>query len=315
MDSYLLLKYFKGTASAKEEAEIQKWLAEDTDGSHLETYRQMHDVFNGMTIYNDGGLSFAKVRARRRKIFTAIAAAAACVAMVFGLMTIEKNRTMDLVASKTETMSVPAGKSLMLKLDDGSTIWLNGGTEIEKPVVFGRKDRKITVRSGEIFLDVAKDANRPFYVETFASTIKVVGTRFDVQVDESESFCSVALLQGKVEAREHAEGTVIGLEPDEMLCINHGKVSKTRIQNSSAVDCWTEGLIDVSEQPFDGLMKKFEKAYNVNIVIERDTLPKVSYTRGKVRVSDGIEHALSVLQIASDFTYERDFNTNTIVIK
>lgn len=50
-------------------------------------------------------------------------------------------------------------------------------------------------------------------------------------------------------------------------------------------------------------MRKFELAYDVNIVIERDSLPQIRYTRGKVRISDGIDHALSMLALAADFTY------------
>ena len=44
-------------------------------------------------------------------------------------------------------------------------------------------------------------------------------------------------------------------------------------------------------------------------------MPTISYTRGKIRISDGIDHALEVLQVAADFVYERDFDKNTIIIK
>ena len=79
--------------------------------------------------------------------------------------------------------------------------------------------------------------------------------------------------------------------------------------------CWNEGVIDVSSMPFDELMRKFEKAYNVNIEILRDSLPVVTYTRGKIRVADGIEHAMSVLRLASDFEYEYDIETATVYVR
>lgn len=315
MDSYLLIKYFKGTATSSEKEQIQSWLANDTDGSRKETYRQMHDIYNGMALYGDGGASYMKRRSLRRRFVAGIAAVAASVAIVFGIITIERNKAIDLLASKTETLYVPAGESMKLTLDDGSSIWLNGDTEIELPAVFGRKDRKITVHRGEILLDVVKDEARPFYVETFTSTVRVLGTKFEVLVDEDRSFCSVILLRGKVEAVDHNTGDVIGMVPDDLLCFEGGNVTKSRIKNHDAIDCWTEGLIDVSELQFDCLMRRFEKAFNINIIIDRPTLPAISYTRGKIRISDGIDHALSVLQLVSDFTYERDYNTNTITIK
>lgn len=315
MDSYLLIKYFKGSASPSEKEQVYSWLANDTDGSRKESYRQMHDIYNGMALYGDGGASYMKRRSLRRRIIAGITAIAASVAIVFGLITIERNRAIDLLASKTETLYVPAGESMKLTLDDGSSIWLNGDTEIELPAVFGRKDRKITVQRGEILLDVVKDEARPFYVETFTSTVRVLGTKFEVLVDEDRSFCSVILLRGKVEAVDHNTGDVIGMVPDDLLCFEGGNVTKSRIKNHDAIDCWTEGLIDISDEPFDRLMRRFEKAFNINIIIDRPTLPAISYTRGKIRISDGIDHALSVLQLVSDFTYERDYNTNTITIK
>ncbi len=315
MDSYLLIKYFKGSASPSEKEQVYSWLANDTDGSRKESYRQMHDIYNGMALYGDGGASYMKRRSLRRRIIAGITAIAASVAIVFGLITIERNRAIDLLASKTETLYVPAGESMKLTLDDGSSIWLNGDTEIELPAVFGRKDRKITVHRGEILLDVVKDEARPFYVETFTSTVRVLGTKFEVLVDEDRSFCSVILLRGKVEAVDHNTGDVIGMVPDDLLCFEGGNVTKSRIKNHDAIDCWTEGLIDISDEPFDRLMRRFEKAFNINIIIDRPTLPAISYTRGKIRISDGIDHALSVLQLVSDFTYERDYNTNTITIK
>lgn len=87
------------------------------------------------------------------------------------------------------------------------------------------------------------------------------------------------------------------------------------IDGPDAVECWTNGLIDITDIPFDQLMRKFELAYDVNIVIERDSLSQIRYTRGKVRISDGIDHALSMLALAADFTYEYDRHAGEIVVR
>ena len=317
MDQLILIKYLKGSASPKEESDIRRWLADDEDGSHREYYKQMHNIYNGMMLHGSkaASRSIPVRRATLKRFLAYSAAAAAAVLLVAGLLIHEKHSTIDMLSSKTETIMVPPGQSMELRLEDGPSLWLNVGTEVEKPSVFARKERRLVVRTGEILVDVAKDAERPFYVETFSSTVKVLGTRFDVEVDESSGICNVALLRGRVEARDNMSGMVYGLSPDEKLCFDRGNVYKERIANRSSVDCWTEGLVDVTGLQFDALMHKLERAFNVKISVERKDLPTISYTRGKIRISDGIEHALEVLQIASDFKYERDFNTNTIVIK
>ena len=61
--------------------------------------------------------------------------------------------------------------------------------------------------------------------------------------------------------------------------------------------------------------RKFELAYDVQIIIDRDDVPQIRYTRGKVRVSDGIEHALDMLSLACDFEYDYDRQTSTVIIR
>ena len=51
------------------------------------------------------------------------------------------------------------------------------------------------------------------------------------------------------------------------------------------------------------------------MIIMRQDLPQFKFTRGKLRISDGVEAALKVLKMSSDFEYEIDRNTDTIYIR
>ncbi|WP_333879037.1 FecR family protein [Methylobacter sp.] len=63
-------------------------------------------------------------------------------------------------------------------LQDGSTLVLNAATDLE--VAFSRAERKVHLLRGEVIFDVAKDAERPFIVNSDAARITVLGTRFAV---------------------------------------------------------------------------------------------------------------------------------------
>ena len=205
---------------------------------------------------------------------------------------------------------------LELTLEDGTKLWLNSGTELEYPAVFSRKSRDVRVNSGEVLFDVARDIRRPFNVDTYASRISVLGTRFNVTVDESSKDFSAALLRGSIKvANKLSEGEEYILKANQMVKMRDDHLYVEQIEDPDAVECWTSGLIDVVGVPFVQLMKKFEMAYDVDIIIDRDTVPEIRYTRGKLRVSDGIDHALTMLELVSDFTYEYDRQTNTIVIR
>ena len=62
-------------------------------------------------------------------------------------------------------------------------------------------------------------------------------------------------------------------------------------------------------------MARFENAYSVTIVLDRPTLPSIGFASGKIRISEGIDFALKMLQQACDFTYTKDTETNTITIR
>ena len=60
-------------------------------------------------------------------------------------------------------------------------------------------------------------------------------------------------------------------------------------------------------------MELFEKFYDVRIVVNNQKVGDLGYN-GKLRISDGVDHALRVLQNDFPFTYKRDEETNIIYI-
>ena len=66
---------------------------------------------------------------------------------------------------------------------------------------------------------------------------------------------------------------------------------------------------------FGEVIRKFENYYGVRITIDNpEDMPELKY-HGKIRVSDGVDHALKLLQITNNFSFTRDDETNTIHIK
>ena len=326
MDTFLLIKYFKCATSPEEEKQIAAWLANDPDGSHRSEYEAMHAIYDGMVIHaSPSVVSKARKapRTRKRVIFSAAAKraiaicanVAAIVAIAFGVFFLARNEVYDNLSAQFETLSVPAGKSIEITLEDGTDIFLNSGTVIQYPKLFSNKKREVKVLQGEALFDVTSDEDRPFYVETYASTVKVLGTKFNIIADPEKDFCSTTLLRGLVKVSNKANDKEVVLNPNMKAEIVGDDIKVVAIDDAESVICWTDGLIDIKDISFDRLMSKFENAFGVRILIERTSLPEIRFTRGKIRVSDGLDHALEVLKLASHFDYERDYETDTIYIK
>lgn len=333
MDPYLLIRYFRCTVSHEEELAVQQWLADDADGSRAKEFNDAHLLYIGMVMHGDeavdagrpdsrpavpagrGGRPFTRSPLRKILAAVSVAAAVAFVAVVSSL--VSYHVAGDRLSGQFQTVRVPAGKSMELVLSDGTSMWLNAGTEIEYPAVFSGKDRTVRLISGEAMFDVARDGKRPFNVETFASVITVLGTKFNVTVDSGAGRFSAALLRGSVKVKSllPEDDSEYLLKPNEMISTDGESFTMSRIKDPGSVECWTRGLVDVAGVPFDELMRKFELLFDVDIIIEREQMPAIRYTWGKIRVSEGLDHALGVLSKASDFSWERNFETGTVIIR
>ena len=313
METSLLLKYLSLKTTEKETKEVRDWLSNDPDGSHTELYEEVHTIFEGLTLYGEKPVSVRKPEKSHFTILKYASIAASLVLFIGISVLLTKRATVERLSLISETINVPAGKTMQMHLEDGTEIWLNSATCMKKPSVFSRHNRTIILEKGELLLDVAKDSKRPFYVKTPKASIKVLGTRFDVSVETDGT--SASLLRGSIEVMSE-EGATLKMHPFERATItDNGEIFLEKFEDYQSVENWTSGIIDLVGLPFNSLMKKFEKTFDVKIIVERENEPEIRLTRGKVRVIDGIEHALKSLSLDSDFEYAIDYSNNTIIIK
>ena len=116
--------------------------------------------------------------------------AAAVAALVVGAYLIH-----GLGGIRAGTFTTPPGEQGTLKLADGSVVIMN--TRSEVTVRLAPHLRWIRFIHGEARFLVAKDATRPFIVDTGAAQVRAVGTEFDVRV--SDQHVAVTLVEGKVQ--------------------------------------------------------------------------------------------------------------------
>lgn len=320
MESTDILKYLEGRSSEAEKRKLVEWL--DASPDHVKEFEEIRFIFEMTKVYEP---EFKEVLAesdnkspeiphigRFPRLVRRLAGVAAAVALVFGAGYLVHLRTVDKFSSQFTSLDVPAGQRLDITLADGSRVWLNSGAHFEYPAVFGRHERMVKL-TGEAMFEVEHDEDHPFIVRTFASDVEVLGTRFNVAADEDLQHFSTILLEGALRLTERTTRVGAMLSSGDEAHWLNGRFSVSKVRDFDAV-CWTEGLISVRGQSFEELMRKFETAYNVRIEIARQTMPTIGFTSGKIRISDGIDHALRVLQHTSDFTFTHDLKNNVVTI-
>lgn len=320
VDADLLFRFFNNDTTKEEESSICEWL--DENDEHKETYnnaRELHEAFllSAPIELLNGDIPEASKKKRRTKRFIWIAAGNVAAVLLFCLISFHmfnakyETRLENTLAS----ISVPAGKSMDYTFADGTTIRLNSGAKLTYPMTFA-KDRREVHLEGEAYFEVSHNAEKPFIVKTFASDIEVLGTEFNVNADSETGEFSATLIKGSIRLSNTLQpGEQIVMHPNEKVTITdrHLVLSK---QESDDDIIWTKGFIDISGLDFGQLMKKFENAFGVNIVLDHKITSGPIFDNGKLRISDGIDNALGTIRKGGiDFTYHKDSKTNTIYLR
>ncbi len=319
MSEAMLFRFFAGETTEQETDIIAAWLDEDPV-RHQKRLNRMHNLYV-VSIMCPEVCAAPETREKagivrrmkRSRIVRYASGIAAALLICFGVNYLFFSHRVKTLAEMPSKIEAPAGQHIRFTMSDGSVIDLNSGGSITYPSVFSGRERRVRL-SGEAMFDVEPDANRPFVVETFSYEVRVLGTRFNVIADEEKNEFSTALLEGKVSVSHLSNNENVVLEPDMIASLRNGRLVTDKIKGMDDY-LWPEGVISVGGLPFDRLAEKIEKSYNVRIVLERETPPVIKYTKLKIRISDGVDHAMRILSLASDFTYVYDTSENTITIK
>lgn len=115
---------------------------------------------------------------------------------------------------------------------------------------------------------VCRNKQRPFNVETYNSSISVLGTRFNVCLDGETGDFSAALLRGSIKvSNKISPDEVYILRPNQMVRMEYNHFIVEHIDDPEAVECWTNGLIDITEFPLPDMLTIYIENYNTGDVL------------------------------------------------
>ena len=303
MDDLLLQKYLRNETSEEELVEVLDWLDASTENQR---YLDRLDYISNLNIL--AGEAQPRIRRHTVSLWKRTAqwsaAAAAVLLACAGLGHYMADRILERRTQDMMAITAPNGQSMSVTLSDGTTVWLNSGAKLEYPSIFSRKTRRVKI-SGEAMFEVEHDASRPFIVETFACDAEVLGTKFNVKARSEDGEFVASLVEGKVRVTDRFNtNNHVELRPREQVTHLNGRLILGRIPEHEGF-LWREGLIAFRDASFGDLLDEFEKYYGVKIEVRRQDIPTNLFT-GKIRISEGIDHALWVLQQSADFQYTRN---------
>ena len=212
-----------------------------------------------------------------------------------------EEKTTEVVYNKLE---VPRGGECMIKLDDGTKVWVNAETKLKYPVTFVG-DRREVVLEGEAFFDVAKN-EKPFIVETSFGDVRVLGTAFGISAYASEPESYTTLVRGKVSVEREGIKPVVILPGEQVVTSKDGKMIKQQVDVEEFVG-WKDGIYVFKEKSLGEIMKTLERWYNISVDFQEKSLVDLPFT-GNLKRYDDINVFFDALTRTGDMKYRVEGN-------
>lgn len=254
---WLLLREL-GAPDPAREAAFQAWLAADPlhGGLYAEALRthRMGQLARIAAAPEPQSVRQRPVTSRRAWAGSAAALAAGlALAMVFG------------PALLWDSYATAVGERRMVTLADGSTVHLNGATEVR--VRFTGDARRIELRGGEALFEVAHDPSRPFRVQAGDRIVQAVGTGFDI--DLRADAVSVAVTDGVVALLpDDGNGQPVRLEKGHAISYAPaqapGKIRQVAIEQ---IGTWRRDVLFFDDAPLETIAVALRRRYPGQFVI------------------------------------------------
>lgn len=171
---------------------------------------------------------------------------------------------MGSLPNSTNMLTVPAGLDYKVHLEDGTEVWLNSASALQFPSNFKGTTREVSIR-GEAYFKVAKNPGKPFIVHLPKSTVRVLGTEFNVNT-YSEDIETIALLAGSVHLQTPAgEGK---LSPGKEAVYIEGKPILIQNFDPDRTLSWQKGLFYFDEMKLSDICFVISRWYGMKVTID-----------------------------------------------
>jgi transmembrane sensor len=169
------------------------------------------------------------------------------------------------------TLTVPRGsKIISVILSDGTKVWLNSETSLRYPISFTGSVRRVEL-TGEGYFEVAKNATWPFIVSTGGTSIKVLGTSFNVNAYANEQSVKVTLVEGLVHVSKNLFSKI--LVPQQQAVINDDIKVHSSFEMEDVL-AWKNGRFSFNGSDIQQVMREMARWYDLDVIYTKDIKEK-----------------------------------------
>lgn len=320
-NSTLVIKFLAREISDSEMDVLKAWLEKDpvnrwifdeenelwqesgikTKFEHFKTDKAWSDISTQLGIGKNRIKHVVILNKNNFRILIA-AASIACMVAIGGLtlwLTERKSDKQITVASTT--IRTDEGEKAHILLADSTCVFMNSGTTIEYSTDYNIKERKVKL-SGEAFFDVRTNPEKPLVVQLGKMSVSATGTRFNVLSYGNEDRIETTLEEGKIQVSIAGQETIEVKTGQQVVYFTKTNKAIVRDVSTGTYTSWKENKLWFNDTPFEEVLRKIARRYNVTFKIRNRDLLELKYTG--TFIDESIEDVMQMLKIVSPITYK-----------
>lgn len=203
---------------------------------------------------------------------------------------------------------IPRGGEYVARLEDGSVIHLNAGSELKVPVNFSHGKRNVWLK-GEAFFAVAHDEKRLFTVHTDKVNVSVLGTEFDVRAYAEEKEVVTTLVAGSVEVKSGAD--VNRLRPGDQARVKEmGEIATEKVDVYPFI-AWKSGRLVFENERLEKIMDDLQRWYDFELFYANPEVKDMRFTIDIQKYAD-ISKVMFLMEKMGKISFSRQGNSVVI---
>ena len=319
----LTSKYLSGEMTEEEKQNFNKWLNANEDNKSffnqaksdwdkMENYKNYNnknvDIAwdNLLNKFEENNLLPSEKKVKYISYFRPVLQYAAIIIILIGFSW-GSYKTINYMNNRNINMVAVSNNSKQIILADGSKVFLNKGTTLKYPDEFDKNIRKVSLQ-GEAFFEIKPNPDKAFIVGVNNAEIKVLGTSFNVNTNNSDNKVEVFVKTGKVSLYNKKNNIVI--LPGHIGTLSKNKVSK-KVNDDENYISWKTKCMIFREEQLNSVVKTLNKVYHTEITFADTNIEKLKLTSTFNKLP--LESVVKVLCTTFDLKSEKI--NNVIILK
>jgi transmembrane sensor len=317
----LIIKFLSGEISDSEMILLRSWLEQDPENrsifnkenelwqmtglqSKLENFNTYAAWENISSKINPGKGHYNSVTVLRKNNFRIYLAAATIVFLVAigGLsLWISVKTSFKKETAASITVATNEGEKAHVILADSTIVTLNSGSILKYNGQYNIKDRNVKF-SGEAFFNVRTNPEKPFVVQLDQMSVTATGTRFNIFSFHNEDRVETTLEEGAIKVSIKDNEPLNVKSGQQVVYFVRSKKVLVRDVNTDTYTSWKENKLRFNDTPFEEVLRRIGRKYNVTFEITNPDLLNLKYTA--TFIDEPVDQVMQMLKTVSPITYK-----------